>query len=671
MPIKLTRLKPKYLTILTICIVTLMVGSAYFEITSGRNEIFQLLDEEALSLVKTISVAGKNAILSGNEVESLVNSNLMAVGNVIKNQNQKINFNSPENKKLLESNRIVLITITDIYGNIKNSNKPVSPELKGQLRSLIKDFNYDKSTEFVPGVIQNNNSEIYFTAQKIANKKGYLFIGIDSKYFLEFRKKIGIGSLFRHLSDQKEIEYIVLQDEEGIIAASKNITELSPIQSDEFLGASIQKDSISTRTFSFNNKKVYEAVKPLIIDSEFFGIIRAGLSMESISSANERMIRRILITTIIIAGIGVVLLSLLMINQHKNTLQTELKTLQSYNEKILENMGDGVIAIDASGILLFINSSAEKILNIRSAEVIGRKTNEIFNKSEIEAIIKKGEDIKSIEITLHDPVEKVVRTGISFMTGNRNESDLLAILLLQDITEEMRLHKQLEMNEKMAAMGELTGGVAHEVRNPLNSISIIIQRLALEYEPKEDRDNYFILIKTIREEIARINKIIEQFLKLARKPKLNIVPENIKVILDKAINLISTEAISKKIKIIKNIPDDIILNVDSDQLLQALINVLNNAIQSIENSGTIHINLTKLQNETLMEIADNGTGIEKENLKKIFNLYYSSKPHGAGIGLSIVNQIVNEHNGRIEVESDIGKGTTFKIYLKNIFPLSS
>jgi signal transduction histidine kinase len=72
-----------------------------------------------------------------------------------------------------------------------------------------------------------------------------------------------------------------------------------------------------------------------------------------------------------------------------------------------------------------------------------------------------------------------------------------------------------------------------------------------------------------------------------------------------------------------------------------------------------------------MEIADNGTGIEKENLKKIFNLYYSSKPHGAGIGLSIVNQIVNEHNGRIEVESDIGKGTTFKIYLKNIFPLSS
>ena len=666
MPIKITKLNPKYIVFITIAIIILMVSSAYFEITSSQKETFKLLQEEAISLVQTINASSENAILSGNEIEMQVNSNLITTAAFIKNNLKTIDFQSNDIKKVFEFNKIELALITDIDGEIKNSNKNITQNLKQQIKKYIESITKEQSEEFPSGTLQNSEEEIYFIAQKLQLGSGYVFIGINSKYFLEFRKKIGIGSLFRNLTDQKEIEYVVLQDQEGILAASKNITELGSIKTDDFLGDAIKKDTTATRIFELNNKNIFEAVKPLIIESEYFGVVRVGISMESISSANDRMVRRIIIMAIVIAGIGVVLLSLLLINQHKNTLHTELKKLRSYNEKILENMADGVLATDHGGNLLFINSSAEKILNIKSSDVIGKTTNEIFKKNQLEEVIQHGKEIKSLEISLHDPVEKTIRLSVTFTLNEKGKDDVLAIIILQDITEEKKLHLQLQMNERLVAMGELAGGVAHEVRNPLNSISIIAQRLGLDFQPKEDHDSYSKLIKTIREEITRINKIVEQFLRFARKPKLILKRENISVVLFKAINIITAEAQLKNIQINKEITDEIIIDIDQDQILQALLNVLKNSIQAIEQNGKIDIKLKRLPNESLIEITDTGKGIEKQNLNKIFNLYYTTKPEGTGIGLSIVNQIISEHNGRIEVESKADNGTTVKIYLKNI-----
>ena len=665
MPIKISKLNPKYIVFITIAIIILMVGSAYFEITSSKNETFRLLEEEATSLVKTINASSQNAILSGNEIEAQVNSVLQTLAAALRNEYKSVDLKSPEIRKLLDADKIEFALFTDVKGNIINSDKTIPFDLRQQIKSYITNSAAEANEESMTGVFQDGEKELYFVAQKLPAKSGYVVIGINSKYFLEFRKKIGIGALFRNLSDQKEIEYVVLQDYDGILAASKNITELNSIRTDDFLGNIIHSDTTATRVFLLNNKNILEAVKPLIIESEFFGIVRVGLSMESISLANDRMVRRIIIMSIVIAGIGVVLLALLLINQYKNTLHTELKKLQSYNEIILENMADGVIATDSSGNLLFINSSAENILNVKSGDLIGKKTNEIFSKNRLEEVIQQGKEIKSIEISLYAPAEKIVRLSVTFTKNEKEKDDVIAILILQDITEERKLHKQLQTNEKLVAMGELAGGVAHEVRNPLNSISIITQRLAMEFEPKEDLANYSQLIKTIRGEINRINKIVEQFLRFARKPKLILKRENISSVIIKAIDIIASEAHSKNIRITKELPAEILIDIDQDQMLQALINVLKNSVQAITQDGRIDVSLNELFNETLIEIADTGKGIEKQNLNKIFNLYYTTKPEGTGIGLSIVNQIISEHNGRVEVVSEEGKGTKVKIYLKN------
>ncbi len=659
MQIKLNKLNLKYIVFITFVIIVLIIGSAYFEISSSKKEIFKLLDEEAISLIKAINSSAENAVISTDEIESLINNNLLSIGELIREFSVDKLINSKAINAFLQNSNIKQIILVNKKGGIIYSKSILSSELRKNISDLVLSYNESDDNEFIPGIINDISCNCYFVVLKRGSE--YIFVGLDPKYFLDFRKKIGIGSLFKNLADQEEIKYIVLQDYDGIIAASKNIKELNSINSDEFLEKIVNNDTIVTRVYNHNGEDIYEAVQPLIINNDFYGIIRIGLSMQSIIDANYRMVRRILITSLVVIGIGVILLSLILANRHKNTLQYELKKLQSYNEKILENMADGVLALNSKHEVFFINNSAINILEIRDKSVAGKALKDILPSKDLINDILNNEEFYFKEFVLNFENRKIVRVSKSYIRNFEKESDRLTVVLLQDVTEEKNLELQVRRNEKLVAMGELAAGVAHEVRNPLNSISIIIQRLLYEFEPVSEKDKFQKLISTIREEIARINKIIEQFLKFARRPKLNLRIENISDIVLKSIEVITPEA--KNIKIIKNIESNLYLKVDSDQILQALINVLKNSIQAIEKDGVVEVDLSDVEDGVYIKIKDNGKGIEKENLSKIFNLYYTTKPDGTGIGLSIVNQIISEHNGKIDIESEPKKGTTVNIFL--------
>lgn len=661
---EIKKINPKYLIYLTVGIVLLMLGSAYFEITSSRKELLRLLDEEALSLVKTINASTENAILSGNEIEDLISANLINIGILLKDS-ETINLTKNSKvRELIELNEVKICMITDAAGNMRDQYGTANEKIRDSIKNLVFSYNLEKENYFIPGFFSEKDIDLYFVAVRRTNNKGYVFIGIDSKYFLDFRKKIGIGSLFRTLYDQKEIDYVVLQDYEGILAASKNIKELNSIQTDEFLHNAIEKDTTDSRIFYLNDREVYEAIHPLIIENVFYGLIRVGISMDSIREADVRLVRRIAIITLIIIGIGIVLFSLLLINQHKEMLHTEFRKLQSYNEKILENMTDGVLAFDTSGILLFINKSAEKILSLSGADATGKHAKEIISGSELLELLSIIEEVKAKEIVFDTYPRKILRISKSIALNSGDSLNSLIIILIQDITEERNLEAQIRRNEKMVALGELAGGVAHEVRNPLNAISIITQRLAIEFKPKEDEGAYISLIKTIRAEISRINKIVEQFLRFAKKPKLTLKREEIGLILINAIEIISSEAKNKGITIKQDIPQGKFAMLDRDQILQAMLNILKNSVEAITGKGIISVLLKESDKHYLIDIEDNGKGIAPENLSKIFNLYYTDKTNGTGIGLSLVNQIISEHEGRIEVESKKDKGTVFRIFLK-------
>jgi len=212
-------------------------------------------------------------------------------------------------------------------------------------------------------------------------------------------------------------------------------------------------------------------------------------------------------------------------------------------------------------------------------------------------------------------------------------------------------------------MGELASAVAHEVRNPLNSISMIAQRFDKEFTGKVKDENFKNLTGVLHSESIRVNKIVEQFLRFARPPKLDISEISSGDFLSSLKTIIDVHTKEKNILFNLAVEKDVILKIDTEQMKQAFINIIQNAIEATGVNGKIELKFYRKNNKNIFEITDNGMGIPKENLDKIFDLYYTTKANGTGLGLSIVRQIISLHNGTVIVDIKEGKGTKFTIEL--------
>jgi signal transduction histidine kinase len=218
---------------------------------------------------------------------------------------------------------------------------------------------------------------------------------------------------------------------------------------------------------------------------------------------------------------------------------------------------------------------------------------------------------------------------------------------------ETRVHQA----ERLSALGRLAAGVAHEIRNPLNAISMASQRL--------QQDNLHQLTGVIRDEIRRLNQIIEEFLTLSRSRKLKFKQRNVTDLLHQIVLLMGEDAGSRGVSLHMDGQDiPFYVSMDSDKLKQALLNIIKNGIESIPGDGSIHISLSPMRKEWIsIRISDTGTGLNSTEIKHIFDPDYTTKEKGLGLGLPLAHEIIRGHGGVIQVHSQPGKGTTFEVTL--------
>lgn len=284
-------------------------------------------------------------------------------------------------------------------------------------------------------------------------------------------------------------------------------------------------------------------------------------------------------------------------------------------------------------------------------------------------LIRIGLDYKPIQAVQTAAIRQVAfRLGILLIIGFLLAAFSIStqnVRLLRaekkHITDEVyRLQDDLRRRDKLSAMGELAAGVAHEIRNPLNAISMTVQRLAREFPAAEGTDEQAELIKIVRREIDRISAIIRQFLEFARPAPLDKKPVMVEELIAKIVALYTARATSLQVKIEWEIDKSLRAFIDADKITQCLVNLLENALDAVSPGGTIKIRLVSPRRKYFSIIVeDNGTGIPPENQSRIFNLYFTTKANGTGMGLAQVFQIVSEHDGTVEVFSEPGRGTRF------------
>lgn len=342
----------------------------------------------------------------------------------------------------------------------------------------------------------------------------------------------------------------------------------------------------------------------------------------------------------------------------------KLTNLENYTQNILDSILNGVIAVDRDLKVTSINKEGEKILNLKKS-LAGEYAYEYFEDPQkvrelFVKVIKHNKQVQNMETNCigDDGTEIPVRLHIYPLRNILNKSEGI-VLVIEDISQIRKLENQVRRAEKLSAIGELASGIAHEIRNPLGIIKTISQTINKEVEDEEIKEG----LEIIESEIDRANKVIQGLLDFAKPSVVNYRLQSIDRLLGDVLLLVNKYSQQHKVKIHYTLVEDSMINVDGDKLKQAFINIIFNSIQAMESGGNMYIDLVSSEECTIITFRDTGIGIDKDKLEKIFEPFYTTKEKGTGLGLSITHRIIEEHKGFMEIESDIGIGTTIRIYL--------
>ncbi|HVP35851.1 MAG TPA: ATP-binding protein [Terriglobales bacterium] len=371
--------------------------------------------------------------------------------------------------------------------------------------------------------------------------------------------------------------------------------------------------------------------------------------------------------------------------QELSLVSLELDRMKMETDDILQHMHSGLITVDTLGRIIYYNKTAEEILGYSARELKGKSFKEVFNRrmpelgEKLEQALRMEQiDFRS-ELNIRNLVGQQLPLGISTsILQGKSGKKRGVIAVFQDLTEAKKIEEKMRIQDRLATVGELSARIAHEIRNPLASISGSVEILKNELNLEGENDK---LLELIIKESNRLNTILTEFLQYAKLGETPLGKVELGRILDEVIEIARKHpSHQSRINIRKRLGDlPIYILAEENQLKQLLLNLLVNAQEAMEEKGTELIiscmpadleivrnyNKEKLNQDLFLPLSviDQGNGIPEEQMGKIFLPFYSTKKTGTGLGLAIVQRIVTNLNGRIECKSRLGQGTAFIVYL--------
>src|SRR5947207_1437718 len=376
-----------------------------------------------------------------------------------------------------------------------------------------------------------------------------------------------------------------------------------------------------------------------------------------------------------------VLCDYLAVDIENAELFTEVQYAKIYNETLLENLTSGVIAVGTDERITVFNNEAGQITNLNSQEVLDRSLDELPDalREQLRTTLTTGESQENHELILRSGNEAVIIRASTSIFHGQDRQVLGALMVLTDITAIKRLELQIRRSDRLASLGTLSAGMAHEIKNPLVSIKTFAQLLPERYQDSDFRETFSNLIG---HEIDRIDSLVNQLLRFARPTKPHLKPMHVHEVLEKSLLLIGHRLFQKDIKLTRSWEANVdTIRADADQLEQVFLNFFLNAMDAMKRGGELSVSTQirtgeewvgamaqangngEPQEVLRITIRDNGEGIRSEDVPHVFDPFFSTKDYGTGLGLSVVHGIIQEHGGQIEVESELQKGTAFHILL--------
>lgn len=577
-PARVKLITAKHLVAVVSLLAILLGLYAFLQGRRAQKDVMETMRQQGVALATALEISSRNAISGNRLVEEMISQRLLDNARLLDQLLASQEVGWQDLPRVARENGLYKIEVRDLEGQlVADSQKPPAavaeappfarrpgmmgrmmgpggqmmpgpsaPELRARIRQHMRGMFFEpiitgKAQEAVKGFGEKKfwRGAEYGVAIKRRYAPGLIVILAEAKYILNFRQEIGVQRLINDLKGKPGVEYISLQDKDGVYLAHSD---------PERVGEKGQETdaSSSTRVRAWGQGKVLEVTTPLSLGETSLGIIKVGLSLAPV----EALWRKSLYASLFF---GLALLS----------------------------------AGIAGAVVIFLNQ----------------------------------------------------RRHVEACTA---------------------LEERVRRSQRLASLGNLAAGVAHEVRNPLNAIALGIQRLKKEFIPKENKEAYEKFIEVIRGEVVRLNGIVDRLLELARPSKALFVSCDASQLTAEVLALIKGEFEAKGIQLKADIPSaSFAIIADGPKLKQALMNMLLNALQATPAGGTVTVTLEQRKGECRLEVKDTGPGIDPDKLEQIFDPYFTTKEKGMGLGLYVAQEIVQEHGGRLEVKSQPGQGASF------------
>ena len=372
---------------------------------------------------------------------------------------------------------------------------------------------------------------------------------------------------------------------------------------------------------------------------------------------------------------------------------------KGFLETVFNAIQEGIIVTDSKRRITYLNDAACGVFGLEAGEAIGKRLDERIRGLDWESLTRSGGPV-SHDMEIFYPQNRFINFYVVPLVMEQREPTVVAatgrmtpagivagkciargrpgstipataeevghVMILRDITESRRTAQQTIESERLNALRLLAAGVAHEIGNPLNSLHIHLQLMERSVQKLHNGEKAELeqSIDVARSEVNRLDSIVTQFLKAIRPSRPQLRPENVNTIVEEAVRFFTPEFQDREIVVEQELRSDLpLLQLDRDQMKQAFYNVIKNSVEAMHRHGTFRIRTDLADTHVIVRFDDTGGGMSAENLGRVFEPYFTTKPSGSGLGLLIVRRIVREHGGELSIESSQGRGLTLTIRL--------
>ncbi len=354
------------------------------------------------------------------------------------------------------------------------------------------------------------------------------------------------------------------------------------------------------------------------------------------------------------------------IGERMRNTEEVFSALKENLDQILSNLHDGMMLFTRDGRAIIVSSSVERFLGLGREQMLGAEASKIFTRStKLGRMVRNAfatrTSIPLVEVATESGRRVEIALEIIPNQGNDRES-LGALLTLHDLESVREIESELELSRRLSAIGRLTGGVGHEVKNPINAIVVHLELMKGKLSGSEAPAMRHLNV--IQSEIQRLDRVVQTLVDFSRPVELRLEEKDLREVTESVLMLASAEFAAQDVQLVTQLPSrPVAVKVDADMLRQAILNIVLNGAQAMPSGGTLRIALHEEARQAVLTVADTGEGIAREVLPRIFDLYFTTKKDGNGIGLAMCYRIVQLHSGIIEVESEPGHGTEFTLRL--------